>query len=155
MTLYLVGLLFGLFIQKHPIVTNAHQTKQPIKVFFNIFCLHYWYIFIIWLMGLCSIGFLIDVLITFFRGLIFGVLIATLIKTSFKLFIIMIILEGVIFLPAFIYLLYLSFILSLSNFLNLFSNKRIYLQFDMKNYINSMLFITTILAIYSIILTII
>lgn len=155
LTLYIVGIIFGMFLQKNPIDAGYHQSMQAVKVFFNIFCMHYWYIFIIWLMGLCTIGFLVDILIAFFRGLIFGALLSALVKHSFKYFLVMIIIEGIIFVPVFMYLLYLSISLSLSSFLNTFFQKRILLQYDMKNYINSMFFITTVLAIYSIILTII
>jgi len=155
LAIYICGFIFGVFFKDKPIAVELENTNKTFSTFLNIFCMHYWYFFVIWLMGLCTIGFLINILINFFRSFVFAVVISTVIKVSFRVFILLIISEIIIFLPIFIYLLYLSTFLSISNFLNVFSKKRILVPFNTKNYLNIMLFITCMLIIYSIILLVI
>ena len=153
--IYIVGFLFGIFSNSRSIELNPTKSIQPVKAFLNVFCMHYWYFFVIWLMGLCTIGFLINVLINFFRGYIFACFISSIINLNFISFLLFMIVEIAIFLPTFIYLLYLSMYLSLGSFFNAFTKRRVFIPIDIKKYQNAMAFITLIIAIYSIIIIVI
>lgn len=146
LSLYLVGIIFGIiFVKTNDYVFN-NQTKNYMKIFLS----NYWYLFVIWLFGFSFLGYIVTSSIVFFRALVFGILVKLLIVSNFGLFIILLLLEILIFFPTLIFLAYISLSLSKENFkiyIGGFSN-----TFNLSKYINLMLVITVICALYSLLI---
>lgn len=146
LSLYLVGIIFGIIFVK----TNDYVFNNQAKNYMKIFLSNYWYLFVIWLFGFSFLGYIVTSSIVFFRALVFGILIKLLIVSNFGLFIILLLLEILIFFPTLIFLAYISLSLSKENFkiyIGGFSN-----TFNLSKYINLMLVITVICALYSLLI---
>ena len=143
--LYVVGFIFGLFIN-----TGSYIYDDSNKNFWTIFFANYWYIFLIWALGFSFIGFISTTIIVFFRAFVFGILTKLLIINDFRSFIIILILEIIIFFPALSIISLFSFKMSKEGF------KIFYGDYNdsmfVKNYINLMLIITVVIAVYSLII---
>ncbi|HHX80952.1 MAG TPA: hypothetical protein GX692_07810 [Acholeplasmataceae bacterium] len=142
-SLYFAGLVFGIFLIRG--VSLPHSSNRN---FLEVFAANYWYIFLIWLMGFSLIGLIFSSLIIFFRGFLFGALLAVLFPDAFRQLVFLLLLEIVLFLPAFLLVSYFSLALSLRSFMNLFS----YQNLNLKVYFNIMIIATIIIVIYSIII---
>lgn len=146
LSLYLVGIIFGIIFVK----TNDYVFNNQAKNYMKIFLSNYWYLFVIWLFGFSFLGYIVTSSIVFFRALVFGILVKLLIVSNFGLFIILLLLEILIFFPTLIFLAYVSLSLSKENFkiyIGGFSN-----TFNLSKYINLMLVITVICALYSLLI---
>jgi len=146
LSLYLVGIIFGIIFVK----TNDYVFNNQAKNYMKIFLSNYWYLFVIWLFGFSFLGYIVTSSIVFFRALVFGILVKLLIVSNFGLFIILLLLEILIFFPTLIFLAYISLSLSKENFkiyIGGFSN-----TFNLSKYINLMLVITVICALYSLLI---
>ena len=116
-TVYLVGIISAFFLVKP--TTIVLNTKDA--TFFGViktFCLNYWYVFVMWALGLSLLGFIINIFIVYFRGFIYGVLIVCLIKTNIKYLLAITLLEIIFFLPIFLAISYFSIMLSFNNYGN-------------------------------------
>ncbi len=142
-SLYLVGLIFGLFI-----FPDQKYTPETGKNFLEVFTTNYWYIFLIWILGFSLTGLLFTSLIIFFRGFLFGALLTLFFPEEIKHLLFLLLLELVLFLPAFLLVCYFSLGLSLRSLTNLFS----YQNLNFKIYLNIILITTIIIIIYSIII---
>jgi len=130
--------------------TNDYVFNNQTKNYMKIFLSNYWYLFVIWLFGFSFLGYIVTSSIVFFRALVFGILVKLLIVSNFGLFIILLLLEILIFFPTLIFLAYISLSLSKENFkiyIGGFSN-----TFNLSKYINLMLVITVICALYSLLI---
>lgn len=145
-SLYMMGILFSFLLVS---AQKLDMTNTDIT-FFSIlktFLLNYWYLFIVWLLGLNFIGFLVDSFIVYFRGFIYGVLIINLIKINFTYLLVLTILELIVFCPMFFFLTFTS----MQNSLSIFTKKR---KINV-NYEKILLFMTILCFIYSLALEIV
>lgn len=144
-SLYLVGFVFG-------VITNpgSYKYENSDKNFFIIFFSNYWYLFLIWIFGLSFLGYIVTTLIIFFRAFIFGVLVKVLVINNFHNFIILFILELLIFLPTLIVLSFIS-LRKVKDSLKviIFSHSE---TINFESYLNLMLIVTGVIAIYSLII---
>lgn len=143
--LYLVGLVFGVFL-----IRGEKLPPTSGRNFLEIFAANYWYVFLIWILGFSLTGLLFTSVLIFFRGFLFGALISLLLPDSFRQFTFMLLLEIVLFLPAFLLVSYFSLALSLRSLFNLFS----YQNLNLRVYLNIMIIATIIIIIYSIIIVV-
>lgn len=146
--LYLTGIIFGLFLFRK----GAYEPNLGESSFFRTFCANYWYIFLMWLFGYSLAGLIFNSVIIFFRGFLFGFLLAVLIRISLKKLITILAVELIVFIPGFFLLGYFSLLSSRGQFYNMFS--RIPAKINNKFYINIMLIVTAIIIIYSLIIII-
>ncbi|MDI9507707.1 MAG: stage II sporulation protein M [Bacillota bacterium] len=146
-SLYVCGILFGVFLFRAPGEQNFGEAK-----FIPVFCANYWYVFLMWLFGFSVIGLFFNSLIIFFRGFLFGALLAVLIKTSFKDLAVLTALEIIVFIPAFFTLGYFSLASARKQFYNLFAPFTGTL--DNKIYLNVMIVVTVVIVIYSLVIVI-
>lgn len=144
--LYIMGLIFGILL----INPGTYNLNNPDKNYFVIFFSNYWYIFLIWIFGFTFLGFLVDTIIVFFRAFVFGILVRMLITNDFSSFLIMFLLELFIFFPVLIFISYVSLMMSKENLKIIFNNYTN--TININKYINLMLIVTVIIAIYSLII---
>lgn len=144
-SLYLIGLLFGVFMIKSQSINLENQNKNFYLILFS----NYWYIFLIWIFGFSILGFITTTIIVFTRALIFGIMIRGLIIISFKSFLILLILEIIFIFPIIIIISYYSLKMSIENL------KLTVTGYSSNNYLNKylnlMLIATVIMIIYSLI----
>ena len=116
-TVYLVGIVSAFFLVKPTsIVLNDFDAS-----FFGViktFCLNYWYIFLMWALGLSLLGFIINIFIVYFRGFVYGVLVVCLIKSNIKYLLAITLIEIILFLPIFMAISYFSIMMSFNYFRN-------------------------------------
>ena len=93
-----------------------NSNKSFIILFFNYFTYNFWYLFIVWIIGLFPIGFIFNYLIIFIKGIIYGITISIFLKSDGIPSIINIIKiyyqELLFIIPCFIYLSYQSIVFS-------------------------------------------
>ena len=147
--LYFMGLIIGIMFNSKvdPKSINLSNIK-----FLKVFLTNYWYLIIIWLMGMSIIGLIFTPFIVFIRGLIFGTFLSVLIKLGFKQFFIYTVLDLLVMVPSTFILSYFSFKSSINHLFGMVNGVRVYL--NMKNYVNLMVYVTIFIAVYSIILSI-
>ena len=143
--LYLVGLAFGMVLLR-----NQQLPPGSRRNFLEVFAANYWHIFLIWLLGFSLTGLLFTSVLIFFRGFLFGALMALLISFNLQRLFFLLLLETALFLPAFFPVSCFSLALSMRSFLSLFS----YQNFNLKFYLNIMIIATIFIVIYSIIIVI-
>lgn len=145
-TIYFVG-IFSAFILVKP--TKIVLKDYDISFFgvIKTFCLNYWYIFVMWVLGLSLLGILINIFIVYFRGFIYGVLVVSLIKTNIKYLLAITILELTLFLPMFLTVSFFSIMMSYNCYKHV--------NFRMINYQKLNLVAIIIVLIYSIFLEVI
>lgn len=114
-TLYITGIIASFIITSPGIIAINDKSVTVIGIL-KTFFLNYWYIFIMWIMGLSIIGFIFNLFIIFFRGFIYGVLIIYLIKVNFTYLLVVTILDLLLFIPLFFTLSYYSIIISYSTY---------------------------------------
>ena len=132
LSLYIVGIVFGIFIN-----LGKFSLLNKDKNYFIIFFSNYWYIFLIWIFGFTFLGYIVDSLIVFFRAFVFGILIRALILNEFRSFIILFVLEILIFFPTLMLISYSSLMMSKENLKMTFRNHSSY--YNINKYINLML----------------
>lgn len=110
-TVYIVGIISAFLLVKPTPLEISHNDADLIRVI-KTFGLNYWYIFVMWALGLSILGFIINIFIVYFRGFIYGVLIINLLKVNLKYLIAITLLELIIFLPIFLAVSYFSIMLS-------------------------------------------
>lgn len=146
------GFFIGIFstntLSKLEISIENNLTKSYFEIFLNAFTTNYWYLFIIWFLGLIPFSFIISLFITFFKSFITGVTLGVFLKNSavvgiFK-FLSFSILEILIIIPLIIYLTTKSIAYSLNKFNPITLNNESYFN---------VLFKTTIFTIIYAILT--
>lgn len=146
LTIYLVGIISS-FILVRPTKLNISSSEITIISIVKTFCLNYWYIFIVWILGLSLIGFIINIFIVYFRGFVFGLLILFLIKTNLKYLLVISVIEIILFIPIFIFLSYSSIVISFSSFRKV--------KIPLQNYDKILVIATILIFIYSILLEIV
>lgn len=111
--IYLTGIFSSIILVKPGIIKISNNGITFVGII-KTFCLNYWYIFVMWIMGLTIIGYIINLFIVYFRGFIYGTLIVYLIKINFSYLILISLLDLIVFLPLFFSLSYSSVIISYS-----------------------------------------
>jgi len=145
-TLYLVGLIFGIILIKPSNVNYINSEKN----FFTIFFSNYWYVFVIWLFGFSIIGLFTTTLIVFFRAFIFGGLLKVLAVNNFQQFALMLFIELVFAMPLLIIVSFISLNMSSVNIkISIYGNHD---TINFNKYINLMIIITILIVIYSFII---
>lgn len=145
-----LGIVIGIFstanLNENEIILEYEQNNK-VMIFVNSFCKHYFYLFIIWLLGFVNLGFIISFFIGFFKSFIEGVSLGVIIKTINLLgigyFIKYRILEILVILPVLAYVLYNSV---KRNFDKNINNDQ---------YIKTLFLMTLFVVIYSVIKTLI
>lgn len=148
LSLYIIGIFIGIFVNIKKDLLISYSNKN----FFKIFSLNYWYLLLMWIMGLSAIGIIFNPFMIAFRGFLYGGMVVALIQISFRQFFITTILDLVIMVPSLFALGYCSIRSSQNNLASLFNDRMSNL--NTKFYIDLMLFITLAVLIYSIILSI-
>lgn len=143
--LYLAGFLFGAVLLR-----GAGITPTAGNNFLSVFCTNYWYFFLIWIFGYSVIGLFFTSLIVFFRGFLFGALMALLIGYDFGRAGLMILTELFLMIPVLFLLSYVSLAFSYSQLLALFQGWQP--GVSLKFYNNVMLLTSAVVLIYSIII---
>lgn len=94
------------------LIQITYEKKSYVKVFLNAFSFNFWYLFIIWFLGMIPIGFIFTYIIVFiksnFIGIIFGICLKSSAIFGIKEFILYSIFELIIIIPTLIYLSYQS-----------------------------------------------
>lgn len=140
-SLYAIGIIFGIIL-----IGREQITVKPGANFISVFASNYWYLFLMWLFGFSVIGLIFNSLIIFFRGFLFGAILSIMFPTSLKHLVFLLLLEIILFLPAFFILSYVSLTYSRHFWGEKCVNPKIYL--------NIFLIITIIIIIYSIIIVV-
>lgn len=143
-SLYVVGLLFGLFLMRG----KTYQLTFSSTSFISVFCSNYWYIFLLWLFGFSFVGLFFSSIIVFFRGFLFGTMVTILITNNTNQLGLLTILEILIFVPTFITLSYYSLSLSWNQLVLMFQNHS--KTMNLKYYSNLMIIVTILIVFYSI-----
>lgn len=117
-TIYFVGVLSAFLFVKPTTLTLLNHDISFWGVI-KTFCLNYWYIFVMWVLGLSLLGVFINIFIIYFRGFIYGVLVVHLIKTNLKYLLAITIVEMILFLPMFLVLSYFSVMMSYHYYKNI------------------------------------
>ena len=80
------GFFIGIFstntLSKLEISIENNLTKSYFEIFLNAFTTNYWYLFIIWFLGMIPFSFIISLFITFFKSFITGVTLGVFLKNS-------------------------------------------------------------------------
>lgn len=143
----LIGVLSTSNINKSDVVIELKNSNK-VLVFINMFTLHYFYFFILWLLGFINFGFIFNLFITFFKSFIEGVSLGIIIKTyslvGIGMFLKNKIFELILILPLLIFISYNSFNYSLGLIKNKYSDK-VNLE-----YLKKLFLMTFIIVIYSI-----
>lgn len=148
MIIYLLGFLVGIsFHTKIDLNTIDFKSISFLQIFFS----NYWYLFVIWLLGMSIIGLICIPFILFFRGLVHGVYISLLFKMGWKIFFLYFFTDLIFISTSLLILSYFSYRLSIIHLSELTNHSKNY--FNLKQYINLMVYIIIILVIYSIIIS--
>lgn len=145
-TLYIIGIISS-FIIVSPGTIQITNDGVTVLGIIKTFCLNYWYIFIMWVLGLSIIGFIFNLFVIFFRGFVYGVLVIYLIRNNFTYFFAITILDLILFLPLFFTMSYHSIITSYATY------KKNHIKNDF--YFKLMLISVVLIFIYSCLLEII
>jgi len=145
-TIYLFG-IFSSIILVRPGKINFSNDGLTFFGVIQTFCLNYWYIFIMWIMGLSMIGFIFNLFITYFRGFIYGTLVVYLIRINFSYFILITLLDLVVFIPMFFIMSYYSVLLSY----NIYRRN----QYQIASYEKLLIISIVVIFVYSLLLEII
>lgn len=147
---FLVGMISTSSFDKTQLGSDFSLIKEDIPrvtIFFNTFCYQYWLFFLIWLLGLISLGFILIYFITFYKSLLYGAILGVILKTNaiigFFTYLSKYFLEILIILPLLIY------ISSRSSQRALGIKQINYHKPD--NYLNQLFIITLIIIIFAII----
>ena len=145
-TVYLMGILSSIILVRPEVIKISDNSITFLGVI-KTFCLNYWYIFIMWIMGLTIIGFIFNFFIVYFRGFIYGTLLIYLIKINFSYLVLLTLLDLIVFIPLFIILSYYSINLSYSTY------KKINIRLE--SYHKLMYISIIVILVYSLLLEII
>lgn len=141
----LIGILSTNKLEKINI-TISNNNEKYLKIFLNSFSLNFWYLFLIWFIGMIPLGFIFDYLIIFVKSFTIGITLGICLKSSaifgIKEFITFAILELIIVVPSLIFLGNKSISFSLNGKNNLSINRN--------DYFNVLIKITIITIIYAI-----
>ena len=146
LSIYIVGIISSFFLVKPTVLGQSNEGITAFRII-KTFSANYWYLFVMWILGLSAIGFFINLFIVYFRGFLYGVLIINLLKVNLTHLVVITVLEIIIFLPLFIYLAYTSFLISFSSVMGTKNN--------IKKYDKLLIIITAVTFIYSILLEIV
>ena len=107
--------------------------KSYFKLCFNYFTYNFWYLFVIWILGLFPVGFIFDYFVVLIKGIILGITFSFFLKSDGIPSVIDIVKiyyqEFILIIPSFLYLSYQAIVFSLggSNKFN-YQNKDEYLN---------------------------
>ena len=150
MLIFVVGVIIGSI---NVITLNGYDLKiiksekSFINMFFNYFTYHFWYLFLIWLIGLVPIGFVFDYLILFFKSVIIGSTFSIILKIDGMIGVVNIVkiyLQDFIIILVMIYLSYNSIIFSMGG------SKKFNYQ-DKGSYLNKLYFVIFMISLCSLI----
>lgn len=150
---FLLGILVGA-LSTAKIKTIDYQViksqKKALSIFFNAFAYNYWYLFLIWLFGFISVGFILTYFTIFLKGFSFGTIGFLLLKSqgipSIGDFIKLTFSDVFILLPILLYLTYKSISKNLDQ-------KSIF-QDSLNGYLNNLIVVTIGIVIYAAVITV-
>lgn len=102
-TVYITGILSALILTSTYAITVPSKDFEFIH-FLKYFCRHFWYLFVIWIVGFSKIGKIFVYFVLYFKGLSIGVLIKNLITLNFRLFFAIFTIDLLLILPILIVL---------------------------------------------------
>ena len=145
----LLGFIFGIFSTNTLDKLEIDLLKNDsniIKTFLNAFTINYWYLFIIWFLGLIPLGFIITYFISFFKSCLIGITFGICLKASaifgFYQFISFSVLELLIIIPTTVYIA--------SKSININIGGKIELMSKGNEYFNVLIKTTILIIIYAI-----